>query len=343
MTTNTERVDLNELKNSVDLLDLIRPNTVLTPKSKTRPLGEHAGACPFCGGVDRFVVWPTGRADGTPPMWMCRQCEPQGGTAIDYVMRRDHLSAGEAIALLAGEDAPARAVLLPPTPPRPVLDIEAELERAEHLADYWTRRADGLRAELTGHPEVLAQLQRDGISADAARYFGLGYTVHQSARALVIPWRYQHRGQDVVTGVQYRAILGDAFGDGDPRYRWLAGSRGKALFNADAILQPTDGTLVVVEGAKKAAALWSHHLTSTVAVASKTCWLPEWGTRLGAFERVVFALDPDASDQAHEAALTCGVPSYVAQLPMKPDDLLTATGGDVDLLWSYLSRARRVN
>lgn len=334
-----ERVDLDQLKRDADLIDLIRPDTTLTPKHSSRPTGEHAGPCPFCGGHDRFVVWPTGRSDGTPPMWMCRHCAPDGGTVLDYVMRRERLDLSGAIDWLAGDRAPTRPPMAK-APARPVADIEAELDRAERLAEYWGRRADGLRAELGAHPEVCAALLRDGISGDAAMHFGFGYTVHQGTRSLVIPWRYRHEDREIVTGVQYRAILGDAFDGGDPRYRWRLGSRGKALYNAAAILDPTDDTLVVVEGAKKASAMWGHHLTSTVAIASRTGWDPAWAPKVARFSRVIFALDPDAQTDAIAAAST--VPgARVAYLPMKPDDLLVATGGDVDLLWSYLDQARR--
>lgn len=341
MSAPTMAVDLDRLKHETDLVELVRGDTRLEPKVRGRASGEHAGPCPFCGGRDRFVVWPTGREDGTPPMWMCRRCTPDGGSVLDYVMRRERLSFQEAVAWLAGDLLPMRPTPAPART-RSRAEIEADVERAEHLAEYWTSRAAALRAELAEHPEVVARLEAGGISAEAAAHFGFGYTVHQGTRSLVIPWRYHFRDREIVTGVQYRAILGDRFEGGDPRYRWRAGSRGKALFNADAILDPIEDTLIVVEGAKKAAALWSHCLRSTVAIASKCGWDPAWAPKLRGFGRVVFALDPDADEQAVAAAQ--GTPkALVARLPMKPDDLLVATGGDVDLLWSFIAMARRVD
>lgn len=343
MSAHVLSADLEQLKHEADLIDLIRGDTRLAPKVQSRPLGEHSGPCPFCGGVDRFVIWPTGREDGTPPMWMCRRCTPEGGTVIDYVMRRERLTFAEAVGwLTSGRVVPTVRVVKHVAQGRTMAEIEADIERAEHLAEYWATRAATLRAELAQHPEVVVGLERDGISAEAAAYFGFGYTVHQGARSLVIPWRYHHRGREIVTGVQYRAILGDRFEGGDPRYRWRQGSRGKALFNADAILNPLDETLVIVEGARKAAALWSHCLRSTAAIASKAGWDAAWGPRLRGFGRVVFALDPDADEQAIAAARSTPN-AHVARLPMKPDDLLVATGGDVDLLWSYIAMARRVD
>lgn len=45
--------------------------------------GEYHGACPKCGGKDRFVVQPNARPN---PRWFCRQCYPSGGDAIAFLM-----------------------------------------------------------------------------------------------------------------------------------------------------------------------------------------------------------------------------------------------------------------
>lgn len=50
--------------------------------------GEYHGACPFCGGTDRFAVWPS---EGK---WSCRQCvgsEMTPKDVIDFVCRRDNI------------------------------------------------------------------------------------------------------------------------------------------------------------------------------------------------------------------------------------------------------------
>lgn len=45
--------------------------------------GEYAGACPWCGGKDRFRVWPE---KGSGGKYWCRQCN-EGGDHIDYLMK----------------------------------------------------------------------------------------------------------------------------------------------------------------------------------------------------------------------------------------------------------------
>ena len=72
------------------LIDLLREDG-FSLKSKTR--GEYAGPCPFCGGHDRFCVWPH-ESDGKGRYW-CRQCETNGDT-ITYLLEYRKLSFQEA-------------------------------------------------------------------------------------------------------------------------------------------------------------------------------------------------------------------------------------------------------
>jgi hypothetical protein len=106
-----DRLDAQDVKRHVDLLALIGRDTQLTRIAATRG-GEYAGACPFCGGDDRFRVHPE------PGEWWCRHCSPseKWEDAIAYVMRRDRLTFPEALAQLAGEPGPTNGT---PTSTRP--------------------------------------------------------------------------------------------------------------------------------------------------------------------------------------------------------------------------------
>ena len=57
----------------MNLVDLIGRDTTLRKVASTHG-GEYAGPCPWCGGEDRFRVWPY--AD-RPGYW-CRQCGKNG-------------------------------------------------------------------------------------------------------------------------------------------------------------------------------------------------------------------------------------------------------------------------
>ena len=67
--------------------------------AKLRKQGaEHHGACPVCGGHDRFMVWPSKNR------WHCRGCGV-GGDAIAFEMHVSGSSFADAVRTLIGEDA----------------------------------------------------------------------------------------------------------------------------------------------------------------------------------------------------------------------------------------------
>lgn len=70
---------------------------------------EYASACPFCGGVDRFQVWP---GKGTGGRYWCRSCGMKGD-AIQYLKDKRGLSYLEACTALkvAPKVKPASAFL----------------------------------------------------------------------------------------------------------------------------------------------------------------------------------------------------------------------------------------
>jgi hypothetical protein len=69
-----------------ELLELAKQDTQLVQTARS---GEHSGPCPFCGGHDRFNVWPSeGR------FW-CRQCGRSGDT-IAYMVETGRMTRSEA-------------------------------------------------------------------------------------------------------------------------------------------------------------------------------------------------------------------------------------------------------
>ncbi|TEU15143.1 MAG: hypothetical protein E3J21_14045 [Anaerolineales bacterium] len=96
--------DTEEIRRNTDLLALIGRDTTLKRAASTKG-GEYVGPCPFCGGEDRFNVWP----NDDPPHWWCRQCEKRGD-AIDYVKQRDSVGFITACQHLGGEGARLKSV-----------------------------------------------------------------------------------------------------------------------------------------------------------------------------------------------------------------------------------------
>lgn len=257
--------------------------------------------------------------------WCCYVCGAKGGLLVGAVPLATALGiegAGEWTdeqrAQWAADAAEAHA--------------EAEAHKARMamaVREYWDARRDFRTAEARGR--VSAYLAAGGISADAAEYFNLAGGEWKHRPALVIPWS----SGGVVNGIQYR------FMGGTGRYETHPGSVLK-IYNADAVKVPTEDQIIIVEGAKKCAAVWSKGVGSVCAVRNKGGWNPAWAPNFAAFGRVVFALDPDAVTEARDAARTVRN-GYVAYLPMKPDDLLMATRGDPTPLMDYIDRAERMS
>jgi hypothetical protein len=64
-----------------DILDVARRHGLLGRLKKVG--GEYVGACPHCGGKDRFAINPRKLGkNGKPGLFLCRQCR-EGGDAID--------------------------------------------------------------------------------------------------------------------------------------------------------------------------------------------------------------------------------------------------------------------
>jgi len=95
----------------MNILDLLHTDGHMMKKAATTNGGEYCGPCPFCGGKDRFRVWPeSGR-------YWCRGCNKQGDT-IQYLRDKRGLSFQDACSFLGrdpGErkDKPAATTWTP--------------------------------------------------------------------------------------------------------------------------------------------------------------------------------------------------------------------------------------
>jgi DNA primase len=98
----------------MSLHDLIAAETPLRWVADTRG-GEYAGPCPWCGGRDRFRVWP----EADKPGYWCRQCGKHGD-AIQYLRDRHGLSYPEACERLCLPAKPRTpSPMFAPTAPKP--------------------------------------------------------------------------------------------------------------------------------------------------------------------------------------------------------------------------------
>jgi rubrerythrin len=108
---------------------------------------EYCGACPFCGGTDRFRVWPT--VPGKVGRYWCRQCEASGD-AIDLYRTMQGLDFFEAVR------EGATALGLPVPAPRQVSGAMSP-GRLAHDDCPTCKQLQAENERLKGHNAILRQ------------------------------------------------------------------------------------------------------------------------------------------------------------------------------------------
>lgn len=287
-----------------DLLALISTDVVLKRKASTDG-GEWAGACPFCGGEDRFRVWPN-PARGKAHYW-CRQCGKRGD-AIQYLRDMHGLSFAEACERL-GHPGKSRKIHAEPAPkhpegcnpPEPEWQDRGRAFVAECQRDLWRNVGRRALAWLT---------DRRGLTVETIRAAGLGYNDadrHDTReawgldpgkrvwlpRGVVIPWE--------IGGDLWRVNIRRP--TGQPKYIGPAGS-GPGLYNADALTpgRPAmllEGELDALTVNQEAGELVTPVATGSTGGARRTRWL----ARLALASTVLVAYDADRNGSGDKAAV----------------------------------------
>jgi len=195
------------------------------------------GACPICGGRDRFQIKRTSSGD----VWICRKCSPDKyHSVIDFLMSYHKENFKDALKR-AGGDVQSRRELgtgKPVTPPAPV----QVLPSAEWQADAW-KLIEAANRKLESEEDGQRYLLGRGISRASMNRFLLGFAVIGKRPAIVIP--YCDIG-DIVTAVKYRYIDELSQQDKSKRFAMMTGSM-PFLFGCEHILE-SDTTLLFVEG-----------------------------------------------------------------------------------------------
>lgn len=170
--------------NLVDLLS----EYGFSPVKKTAT--EWASPCPFCGGKDRFQIWPE-EGEGRGYYW-CRQCDAKGD-GIQFLRDFADMSYGDAckrigVTPVANLRAPAltkKKAVEPFEPVRPDEGTKPELDTAK-----WRARASDFvtwaSEQLQKAPEQLAWLAARGIDAASSRRYRLGYNPGEKGKNCII-------------------------------------------------------------------------------------------------------------------------------------------------------------
>jgi DNA primase len=262
--------------------------------------GEYAGACPWCGGRDRFRVWPQGEKPG----YWCRQCDRKGD-AIQYLRDRYGLSYREACARLGA--LPASGNRPGPThpPQAPPLALAPSFVWQTQARTFTDTCEQTLWSTIGG--DVRAYLHRRGLHDETIREAKLGYhhTTRHEPRAL---WGLRREGGEKpvwlpsglvfpwwVEGVLWRVVIRQLKGKGEKTAKYITVSGGRnTLYRVDT-LQPGQPAMIV-EGCLDALAMVqeSGDLVAIVAAGSTTGGrLERWIARLTLASHVLVAFDAD--------------------------------------------------
>lgn len=215
---------------TLDLVGLIRSATQLRKVSSTDG-GEWAGACPWCGGGDRFRVWP----DAARPRYWCRRCGRKGD-AIQFLRDYEGMTYRDAAAV-AGQMS-GRMML---TSPAPIVDDAPP-------SPVWQERASELAAQAqealwahSGANALRYLREHRGLTDDTIRSAELGYNAIDLCEH---PHNWDFDGEKHVFMPRGITIPGRAGGhlwyvkvrrpSGSPKYVQPRGSK-VSLYGADRV------------------------------------------------------------------------------------------------------------
>lgn len=229
-------MNAKDINQTFDLLSLAQDDTKLKHAGK-----YYIGACPFCGGTDRFNL--TQKPDGW--RWLCRHCtDTKYKTPIDYIMQRDDLDFKQALASMGGNS--------PATAPRPHREITEPAKPEIILPDsaWQAQRLNEINAAndaLLANKPARDYLASRKIDPCMWNVYLLGFVMifdpqtQRKRPAISIPWMDE---EDTVTAIKYR-FIDDLAKDKAHRYTMAKGSK-QILFG----LQIAGGceTLILIEG-----------------------------------------------------------------------------------------------
>lgn len=298
---------------NIDLIGLIAQHTTLKKVASTKG-GEWHGACPFCGGDDRFSVQPHRAGGGR---WSCRGCSPHWRDAIAFVQCIDNMDFKGALAVLGLSGTP---------PPRRKPTLRRRLRRENmpaNLGDYIALSNSAYQsaatefcqqAEETLHnPEgqrAREWLTGRGIKTGDLELAGLGFNSQETnanwggvkvwlPRGIVIPWLFG--GQ--VWKVNFRRPTGE------PKYIAAKGAANGLYFGRGYHYSPIkpDSRVILTEGEFDALALRGNCVllgSSWVVVSTGTASgarVKRWVWDIASACQILLAFDADPAGDAAAA------------------------------------------
>ena len=302
----------------MNIINLLESDGFTLKKMASTSGGEYSGACPFCGGVDRFRVWP----EHNGGRYWCRGCDRKGDT-IQYLREYRNLSFKAACRLL--NKAP-RPLAVPPSAAQSRKELTAVIDSArwsEQAANFqetfvdclWSEQGESARAFLSGR----------GLNDSTIKAAGIGYNIldrFPNRSDFGLPEELNENGNQkkvwIPKGVVIPKIIDNQIvrlrvrrmeANVDPKYVLAAGSDTSPLVFPDRARRLA--AVVIVESELDAAliAQQAGDLVTVVAMGSAQL-KPDQKTEqlLNNAEIILVALDAD--DAGAKAAHKYWLPTY---------------------------------
>jgi hypothetical protein len=194
------------ITNRVDILALVLSDGFSSKKVASTHGGEYAGPCPWCGGNDRFLIWPEYKGG----RYWCRGCE-KTGDAIQYIRDTRELTFSEALEYLGIEKPRLKkshrkttAGGAPSfTPKVEALPPPLWIEKASNILK-WSQG----QLWIPGNRAALEILTGKGLNEETIRAAGIG-------------WNPGERGGDVYRDRRGWGLSPEVHRDGRPKLLWI--------------------------------------------------------------------------------------------------------------------------
>ncbi len=133
--------------------------------------GEWAGPCPFCGGRDRFRVWPDHPSGDAGGRFYCRGCG-MAGDGITFLRESTGMSYPEACQTLQVAPGPMKRTA--PTA-RPTWTPKSALAPCEAWQEQAARFVAECAATMTPGSDGMAYAESRGLTADTVARLSIGW------------------------------------------------------------------------------------------------------------------------------------------------------------------------
>jgi DNA primase len=189
---------------SIDILALIQADGFVYKKVASTHGGEYAGPCPFCGGNDRFLIWPESKGG----RFWCRGCD-KSGDSIQYIRETRDLTFFEALEYLGIEKPQFKKQQKKKTGP-PIFKPKIEALPPAIWMEKAAKILTWSQTELwnTGGQAALDILTGKGLSETTIRAAGIG-------------WNPGERGKDIYRERHGWGLAPEVHRDGKQKHIWI--------------------------------------------------------------------------------------------------------------------------